>query len=233
MENLNIKRIFLYLMICSIALSALMGIWAILSGDVEYRVLGTTLTIVGTSILGLACGAFLENSRSQKFPLIIVPVVGIILSIVSALLTIWLIWAETTWADTVFFKTLAVSSIFAVALSHLSLLSIAQLSRRFRWASATAYVVILALASIISFIIVFEPSSDGELVWRFIGILAVIDAAITVMIPIFHRLSRTEFMDIPSIAEIEAKISELKAQLTRLEKQKEDILNGASAGQTG
>ena len=233
MENLNIKRIFLYLMICSIALSALMGIWAILSGDVEYRVLGTTLTIVGTSILGLACGAFLENSRSQKFPLIIVPVVGIILSIVSALLTIWLIWAETTWADNAFFKTLAVSSIFAVALSHLSLLSIAQLSRRFRWSIATAYVVILALASIISFIIVFEPSSDGELVWRFIGILAVIDAAITVMIPIFHRLSRTEFMDIPSIAEIEVKISELKAQLTRLEKQKEDILNAAGAGQTG
>jgi hypothetical protein len=89
------------------------------------------------------------------------------------------------------------------------------------------------LASIISFIIVIEPSSDGDLVWRFIGILAVIDAAITVMIPIFHRLSRTEFMDIPSIGEIEAKISELKAQLTRLEKQKEDILNGASAGQTG
>ncbi|HEY0050931.1 MAG TPA: hypothetical protein VGB68_16680 [Pyrinomonadaceae bacterium] len=224
MESLNVKKIFLYLMICSIALSALMGIWAILSGDVEYRVLGTTLTIVGTSILGLACGAFLENPRSQKFPLIAIPVVGIILSVLSALITIWLIWMKTNWSDEVLFKTLAVSSIFAFALSHLSLLSIAQLSRRFRWSLITAFVVIFALASIISFIIVFEPPSESGIVLRLIGVLAVIDAALTVMIPIFHRLSRTEFVDIPSVAEIEAKIAGLKAQITRLEKQKEDVL---------
>jgi hypothetical protein len=223
-ESLNVKKIFLYLMICSIALSALMGIWAILSGDVEYRVLGTTLTIVGTSILGLACGAFLENPRSQKFPLIAIPVVGIILSVLSALITIWLIWMKTNWSDEVLFKTLAVSSIFAFALSHLSLLSIAQLSRRFRWSLITAFVVIFALASIISFIIVFEPPSESGIVLRLIGVLAVIDAALTVMIPIFHRLSRTEFVDIPSVAEIEAKIAGLKAQITRLEKQKEDVL---------
>lgn len=201
-----------------------MGIWAILSGDVEYRVLGTTLTIVGTSILGLACGAFLENPRSQKFPLIAIPVVGIILSVLSALITIWLIWMKTNWSDEVLFKTLAVSSIFAFALSHLSLLSIAQLSRRFRWSLITAFVVIFALASIISFIIVFEPPSESGIVLRLIGVLAVIDAALTVMIPIFHRLSRTEFVDIPSVAEIEAKIAGLKAQITRLEKQKEDVL---------
>lgn len=213
-------------MICSIALSALMGIWAILSGDVEYRVLGTTLTIVGTSILGLACGAFLETPRSRKIPLIIVPVLGVILSILSALITVWMIWTETSWTAEVIWKTLLVSSLFAFSLAHLSLLSIAQLSRRFRWATATAYVVILALASIISYILIFEPPSEGTIVLRLIGVLAVIDAAITVMIPIFHRLSRTEFVDIPSITEVEAKIDELKAQIMRLEKQKEDILRG-------
>jgi hypothetical protein len=225
-KNINVKKVFLYLMICSIALSALMGIWAILSGDVEYRVLGTTLTIVGTSILGLACGAFLENPRSRKIPLIIVPVFGIILSVLSALITVWMIWTETSWTAEVIWKTLLVSSIFAFSLAHLSLLSIAQLSRRFRWAMVTAYVVILALASIISFILIFEPPSEGTIVLRLIGVLAVIDAAITVMIPIFHRLSRTEFVDIPSIAEVETKIDELKAQIVRLEKQKEDILRG-------
>jgi hypothetical protein len=223
-ENLNVKKIFLYLMICSIALSALMGIWAILSGDVEYRVLGTTLTIVGTSILGLACGAFLENPRSQKFPLIVVPVLGIILSVLSALITVWMIWTETSWTAEVIWKTLLVSSIFAFSLAHLSLLSIAQLSGRFQWSMITAYVVIPALASIISYIFIFEPPSEGTLVLRLIGVLAVIDAAITVMIPIFHRLSRTEFVDIPTVAEIEAKINDLKAQITRLEKQKDDVL---------
>lgn len=211
-------------MICSIALSALMGIWAILSGDVEYRVLGTTLTVVGTSILGLACGAFLENPRSRKGALIVVPVLGIILSVLSALITVWMIWTETSWRSEVIWKTLLISSIFAFSLAHLSLLSIAQLSRRFRWAIVTAYVVILALSSIISYILIFEPRSEDTIVLRVIGVLGVIDAAITVMIPIFHRLSRTEFVDVPSVVELDAKIDELKAQLTRLEKQKEDIL---------
>ena len=212
-------------MICSIALSALMGIWAILSGDVEYRVLGTTLTIVGTSVLGLACGAFLENPRSRNGALIVVPVLGIILSVLSALITMWLIWVEASWSGEVIFKTLLVSTIFAFSLAHLSLLSIARLSRRFQWSLITAGLVVLALASIISFIVVFEPPSEDTSVLRLIGVLAVIDAAVTVMIPIFHRLSRTEFVDIPSITEIEAKITGLKAQITRLEKQKEDILS--------
>lgn len=203
-----------------------MGIWAILSGDVEYRVLGTTLTVVGTSILGLACGAFLETPRSRKGALIVMPVLGIILSILSALITVWMIWTETSWRAEAVWKTLLVSTIFAFSLAHLSLLSIAQLSRRFRWALATAYVVILALASIISYIFIFAPPSQDTMVLRLIGVLAVIDAAITVMIPIFHRLSRTEFVDVPSIAEVEARIAELKAQVVRLEKQKEDILRG-------
>jgi len=211
-------------MICSIALSALMGIWAILSGDVEYRVLGTTLTVVGTSILGLACGAFLETPRSRNGALIVVPVLGIILSVLSALITVWMIWTETSWRAEVVWKTLLVSTIFAFSLAHLSLLSIAQLSRRFRCAIVTAYVVILALASIISYILIFEPSSQDTIVLRLIGVLAVIDAAVTVMSPIFHRLSRTEFVDVPSISEVEAKIDELKAQIVRPEKQKDDIL---------
>jgi uncharacterized small protein (DUF1192 family) len=228
-KDINAKKIFLYLMICSIALSAIMGIWAILSGDVEYRILGTTLTIVGTSILGLACGAFLENPRSQKFPLVLVPALGIILSVFSALITVWMIWTETSWTAEVIWKTLLVSSLFAFSLAHLSLLSIAQLSRRFRWSLVTAYVVILALASIISYILIFSPPGEDTLVLRIIGVLAVIDASVTVMIPIFHRLSRTEFVDIPSITEIEAKIAGLKAQITRLEKQKEDILSSQHA----
>jgi hypothetical protein len=223
-KNINAKKIFLYLMICSIALSALMGIWAILSGDVEYRILGTTLTIVGTSILGLACGAFLENPRSQKFPLVLVPALGIILSVLSALITVWMIWTEMSWTAEAVWKTLLVSTIFAFSLAHLSLLSIAQLSRRFQWSLTTAYVVILALASIISYIFIFSPQSEDTLVLRLIGVLAVVDASVTVMIPIFHRLSRTEFFDIPSVVEIEAKIDELKAQISRLEKQKEDVL---------
>jgi hypothetical protein len=229
-ENFNLKKFFLYLLICSIALSALMGIWAILSGEfgeLQARVLGTTLTVVGTSILGLACGAFLESPRSRtNYALFFVPFGGIILAVLSAAITLWLIWGVTGWGSEGIYKTLFVFIMFAFSLAQLSLLSLARLSKRFRWAIIAAYAAVLALASIVSFLIIVEPHSDDGTVMRLIGVLAVVAAALTVMIPILHRLSRTEFVDVemPSVAGIDSEIDHLKAQIERLEKQREDIL---------
>lgn len=235
MENVNSKKFFFYLLICSIALSALMGIWAILSGefgDLQARVLGTTLTIVGTSILGLACGAYLESPYSRGKTTRFVPVAGIILAVLSAAITLWLIWGASGWLDSAVYKTLFVALIFSFSFAQLSLLSLARLAKRFRWATTTAYVVILLLASIVSAIIIIEPHSEDYITARLIGVLAVVDAAITVMIPIFHRLSRSEFADVEetvSVDKIDAEIANLKAQISRLEKQKEDISNAENS----
>lgn len=239
MQTFNLKKFFLYLLICSIALSALMGIWAILSGEfgsLQARVLGTTLTVVGTSVLGLACGAFLESPRSRTSrALFAVPLGGVVLTVLSALITIWQIWISFGWGSEGVFKTLLVSTIFAFSLAQLSLLSLAQLATRFRWAIVTAYVVVLLLASIVSLLIITEPAGSDGGIWRLIGVLAVLDAAVTVSMPIFHRLSRTEFVDVEvlSAARIDAKIGVLKAQISRLEKQKEDILRANETGETG
>ena len=230
MENFNLKKLFFYLLICSIALSALMGIWAILSGEfgeLQGKILATTSTVVGTSILGLACGAFLESPRARPSLLRIVPIAGIILTIVSAAIILWLIWSADNWGEKIIFKTLSISLIFAFSLAQLSLISLARLARRFRWATVSAYVVVPVLALIVSALIIVEPRSEDGLAIRLIGILAVTDAAITVMTPIFHFLSRTEFIDdsIPSTTEIDREIAKLKVRIARLEKQKEDILN--------
>lgn len=207
-----------------------MGIWAILSGefgDLQARVLGTTLTVVGTSILGLACGAFFESPRSREnAALYAVPIAGLILTVSAAAITLWLIWGFKVSNEEAIYKTLFVFTMFAFSLAQLSLLSLARLAGRFRWARVTTYAVVLVLASIVSVIVVFEPESSDETVLRLIGVLAVVDAALTVMIPIFHRLSRTEFAnaEMPSAAGIEVEIDNLKAQIARLERQKEDIL---------
>ena len=230
MENLNLKKFFLYLLICSIALSAVMGIWAIISGEfgeLQGKILATTTTVVGTSILGLACGAYLESQRSRNLPMFVVPIFGIIFTIISAMIVLWIIWADHSWNNEGLYKTLATCLIFAFSLAQLSLLSLAQLAKRFYWVIVTAYIVILALALITSTIVIFEPANDSGFVLRLIGVLAVVDAAITVMTPIFHRLSRSEFVEgeIPSTAKIDAEITKLKTEISRLERQKADILN--------
>ena len=66
MNNLNIRRIFLYTLIASVAVSSLIGIGVVLLGDFgefEVRVLMITLTVTMTSILGLANRAYLETGR--------------------------------------------------------------------------------------------------------------------------------------------------------------------------
>lgn len=228
MENLNAKKFFLYLLTCSIALSALMGIWAIISGEfgeLQGKILGTTTTIVGTSVLGLACGAYLENPRTKNSPAYFVPFAGIFLAVFSAAIILWMIWGYDGGSGESLFKTLGVSLMFAFSFAQLSLLSLARLAARFRWAMITAYVVILTLAAIVSAVILFSQGAEDFLILRFIGVLTVVDAAVTVMIPIFHRLSRTEFVDdqTPSTDDIDAEIANLKARISRLEKQKEHV----------
>jgi hypothetical protein len=231
-REINLKRTFLYTLIASIAFSALIGIWVILVGNFgwfEARILGTTLTVVGTSILGLACGAFLESPKSKNSPLRFVPVLGIALSFLSAFIGLWLIWfsSNTSKEPEITYKVLIISIIFAFSLAHLSLLSLAKLSRKFQWALPLAYVTILSLASIISALIVFEPRSEEYLTMRLIGVLTVVDAAITVMIPVFHRLSHSDFPENRefSVEKIDAEIESLKQKISELEKEKWDILN--------
>jgi hypothetical protein len=52
---MNLRRLFLYLLIASIGLSAVIGIGVILFGnfgEIEIRILFTTLTVTVTSIFG-------------------------------------------------------------------------------------------------------------------------------------------------------------------------------------
>lgn len=228
MDNLNVKKIFLYLLIGSITLSALMGIWAILSGEfgeLQGKILLTTLTVVGTSILGLACGSFLESSRSKNSPLKIVPSIGIIFALLAAVSSFLLIWSVYNFDDKGIFKTFFITLLFAFSLAQLSLLSLARLAKRFYWSLTAAYVVILLLDSIIALLILAEFEGGGDFIMRIIGVLSVIAASLTVMIPIFHRLSRADFIEpeIPSVAKIDEEIASLKTRIAHLEKQREDV----------
>ncbi len=207
-----------------------MGIWAIISGDfgeLQGRILGTTTAIVGTSVLGLACGAYLENPRTKNSPAYFVPSAGIFLAGLSAAIILWMIWGSGGGSEELLFKTLGVSLMFAFSFAQLSLLSLAHLAARFRLAMIAAYVSILTLAATVSAIILFSQGEENFFILRFIGVLTVVDAAVTVMIPIFQRLSRTEFVDdeTPSTDDIDAEIANLKAQISRLEKQEEHVSN--------
>jgi hypothetical protein len=210
------KIVFLYSLIASVAMSALIAIGVLVFGefgDIEVRVLFTTLTVTVTSILGLACGASLEASRGRLLPL-----AGIALSIVSALMCFLIIWNVLDDSE-VFVKSFLTATLIAASCSHLSLLSLARLDARFRWSRVAAHVCVWLLAAILLYLMWFEPEGSGDLVFRVIGVLSILIATITVVTPVFHKLSA----DDDSIARIDSEIDRLRAKITELETRKANL----------
>jgi hypothetical protein len=181
------KKIALWFLIVSVAISAALGIVAILTGtfgDFQLRIISTTLTISAASIGALAAGALWEGRGRKGLPL-----VGITLSLLAALLLISGIWLEPNGER--YWKFTASTSVFAAATAHACLLSLAKLAPRFAWARAINLVAVYGLALLIVIAIYNEPASDFG--FKLIGTASIIVAALTIMTPIFHRLSRDDF----------------------------------------
>ena len=219
-DSYSMKRKFLHLFIGSIAISALTGIGLIALGnfgETEVKILMTSFVISAASLCGVACGALLERSRSNP-----IAVSGIGLALIAAVVLISGIWFE--FRSEVFWKSSATVSIFAIATSHLSLLLLAQLSQRFQWAVVCAFVIVSALSLLISIMIWGEIDSEGLI--RLMGILAVLSAAISILIPIFHRLSKDDLQKFSrgaTIANLDREIAELELRLHELRRHRAEI----------
>lgn len=214
---MNLRRLFLYLLILSVAVSAILGIGVVSLGnfgELEVRVLMTTLTITVTSIAGLACGAYYESGRGRSLP-----TAGIVLSVTGALMVMLIIWDVLDDNSTYIKATLTVTML-AVSASHLSLLSMARLDKRFAWSRIAAFVFIGLLDLILLYILWFEPESSGDAVARIIGVLSILIASVTVITPVFHKLSYAETSE---IASIDSEIAQLKARLAELETRRNAI----------
>jgi hypothetical protein len=230
-QTFAVKRASLYALIGSICLSAVFGIWALLSGEFGWfqaRILLTTVTISAASILGLACGACLEASPGKTLGLI-----GIGLTLLAAVMIIGGIWTESR--AELYWKTAASISVFAFASAHLALLSMARLAETFRWSLGAAYGAILTVALFIVVIIWHEFRQENEWMLRLLGVAGIIDAAFSIMIPIFHRLSRREFAaatepGTPSaLAQLDREIADLRQRLGELESRRSTYFEKSNA----
>ena len=102
---------------------------------------------------------------------------------------------------------------------------------RFRWVTFIGNQLIYGLAVMLSIVIVGEI--DSESMWRFIAALSIVVGAITLIIPILHRIGRMggaklqQLMpnDQRNIASIDEEIARLHAQIEQLERVKATILD--------
>lgn len=210
------KRIFLYLLIVSIAASAILGVFILLLGEfdeTELRILATSLTFSVMSLLGLACGASLEAGRVK-----IVAIAGISFSIVSAIVWISIIWSDSSGGEYIA-KTVLTTTIFAFALSYSSLLAFAELEKKFQWAQYASYLAVAMLVGILLYTIWYDNQPNEEFLARVIGADSVIIAALTVIVPIFHKLSGPT----DELEKIDGEIDALRSRLDDLEARKMEL----------
>lgn len=229
-ENSRLKKPLLYALVVSVVIGALLGIALIVRnqwGWYEVRVLFTTIIIAVASLCGLAC----DLSRTPRGKNLL-PYAGLILTALAATEALVGMWSEldTKW----FWKSTTCLTIFAVATVHVCLLSIAKLVRRFQLVYFFAIQIIFGLAILLSAMIIYEI--EGEGIWRIVATLSIVTAALTLIIPMLHRIGKLEAegagLRTPlaerNLVLIDEEIVRLKERLEQLEKLRSDV-----AGESG
>jgi hypothetical protein len=223
------KRPLLYLLVCSTAIGALLGIVIVLRNQwdwLEVRVVLTTMALAVASLCGLAC----DLSKTPR-GLNILPTAGLVLTFLTTLLILAAIWLEVE--SEAYWKITAILSIFTVATVHVSLLSIARLAKRFQWVFLLTTQLIYGLAALIAVILLFEIGDES--LAQIIAAIAIANVAFTIVIPLLHRISKTDGptadlmtpLEHRSVATIDEEIARLRRRIADLERLRSEIAGSA------
>ncbi|HHI81467.1 MAG TPA: hypothetical protein ENK02_16010 [Planctomycetes bacterium] len=180
------KRWALLGLIGSIGISALMGIGVLLLGSfgaTEEKILATTGTLAMFSLCSLVGGTYFE-AREKRWATL----AGLGLALAATLLLLTGIWGGIQGGE--YWKFTGSLTVYALATAHLELLSIARLAQRFAWARVSVIVLTYCLATLVAGMIYADREGDAAI--RILGVLSILVAALSILIPIFHRLSREE-----------------------------------------
>ncbi len=185
---LSPKQVALKLVITSLGLSALIGIVALLSGELGQmtaKILLTSLAISAASLTSLACALRLERGRyaGLAWP-------GIAFSLFAAALGTVGLWSELD--ESVYWKVTAAIGILAAAFAGASLLSLCRLPSRKRGYLIVALIDIFALALLLDAMVLFELFEEEGLV-RLLGVLSILAACASGVLPVLHYLYRSQF----------------------------------------
>lgn len=178
------QRIALWIVIASVSLSALLGIWALLAGDfgdTQWKILATTTSVTGASVLAMASAtAWGRGDVRWLAPL------GAATGVAGFAIVVGGVWVEPT-GNEVWWKSAATLIVVAAAASYAALVARAALTGALRWALWIAYGSDVLLA--LTVIVVVWAESSSDLVGRWIGIVAIVLASSTVLLPVFHRMT--------------------------------------------
>lgn len=229
-----------YVLIGSVSLGALLGIICIFLnklGTFGGKTISSTFLIAIFSLLGLACELakirvqqklsclmrYVEEGNSRPMmmnhAMEFLPDVGLVLTATVACLVLISVWWDLSSFDN-YWKITGFLFIYAFAIVHVCLLSVARLPRRFESLFWIAFIIIFIVATVLAANI-FYPVIDamGVIMNRFLAALVIGDAAITSVLPMLHRIGTIEAAEAATQFGKNGDVSLLDQEIVRLEKQ--------------
>ena len=184
MDYAKLRDISLKIFIGFLGITALIGIISVLYGafgEIQLKILATSSTISGASILSMACAAFIERKKLAKIGLL-----GILFAISAATLSIVGIWSE--FDDEVYWKTTVTFVVIAIAFAHAFLLVLPKLDDKQKWIQGVASISIGMLA--LMAVVALWGEIEDEDYYRILAAVGIIVGLVTLVVPIFMRLRK-------------------------------------------
>lgn len=198
----GVRRAAIWTVIVSLVITALIGIYTIVSGEfgeTQGKVMLTTLAVAGFSILAL-CHLAVFGRDIKVFGWVGIGTSGVALVLAATL--IWWDWSSDLYLPSDLYlnltKSFAVSALVAVSLAHANLMLLLRNSplRWIRTALSIALVFITIVPALVIPVILtegtFPPLSFQEVYWRFFGVILILDALATIALPVTTLIVRSQ-----------------------------------------
>ena len=183
----NLRKLFLYLLVASLAVSGLMGIFIFLFsdfGDTQVKLLFTTLGIGGCSLTGL-CSATLFGKPAFK----LFSSFGIVVALLCFGVVVFTIWSEISVFENSW-KILVSLIVLTVTLAHISLLLNLNTVNALVKNVLIATVACIAIVSGMLFFMIYGNSDPDDFFYRLLGVFAILDVVGTIVTPILNRTQK-------------------------------------------
>jgi hypothetical protein len=195
MKLSDMRRVLLRLFIIFLCLSAGVAIIAIMGGgfgEIQLKIIFSTLAIAAANICGMSCAACIQTRGPNAHG-----VAGIVCSMAAAVMVLAGIWCEVSFAA--FWRIAMTLIVLSVALAHSCALRVPQLRPQYRWIQTAGIVCAAVLATFV--LAMIWADVEGETLSRSMAVIAILGVLFSLIVPILSRFKdRSSVAPVPQAA---------------------------------
>jgi hypothetical protein len=185
----HIKKYFLIALVVSLTISAIIGIFVFLLGnfgELEMRILLTTLSIVLFSLAALCDSALYDKGRFKAFA-----VVGIVIGAIAFFYSLGLIWEVFELDSEWVWKTFITFIVISVMIAHISLMFLIDNRNTLVRISLWATILFTSTVALMILLGIYEVVEFEEFYFRLFGVFVILDALGTLVTPILNKVVKS------------------------------------------